>query len=100
MVRITAEDLDDSMFVDADGNMLDPAITRYVLMPDPRVRETDRPCQLWIVTTDDVGYLPSEVEMGSFDEAERACDAVNARMGWTREEADRIILASMGGGTA
>ena len=100
MVRITAEDLDDCMFVDADGNVLDPAITPYVLIPDPKVCETDRPCQLWIVTTDDAGYLPSEVEMGSFDEAERACDAANARMGWTREEADRIILASMGGGTA
>ena len=100
MVRITAEDLDDCMFVDADGNVLDPAITPYLLMPDPKVRETDRPCHLWIVTTDDVGYLPSEAEIGSFHEAERACDAANARMGWTREEADRIILTSMGGGTA
>ena len=100
MVRITAEDLDDCMFVDADGNVLDPAFTPYVLMPDPKVRRTDSPCQLWIVTRDDTGYLPSEVEMGSFDEAERACDAANARMGWTREEADRIIPASMRGGTA
>ena len=100
MVRITAEDLDDYMFVDADGNMFDPALTVYVLMPDPKVRRTDDPCRLWIVTRDDVGYLPSEVEMGSFDKAERACDAANARMGWTREEVDRIFLASMGGGAA
>ena len=99
MVRITAEDLNDCMFVDAAGNVLDPAITPYVLMPDPKVRETDRPCQLWIVTRDDADYLPSEVEMGSFDEAERACDTDNACIGWTREEAHRIILASMGGGT-
>ena len=38
--------------------------------------------------------------MGSFDEAERACDAANARMGWTREETDRIILAPIAGVTA
>ena len=29
MVRITAEDLADCMFVDADGNLLDPAITPF-----------------------------------------------------------------------
>ena len=80
--------------------VLDPAITHCVLMPDPKVRETNRPCQLRIVTRDDAGYLPSDVEMGSYDEAERACDAANARMGWTRAEVDRIVLASMGGGTA
>ena len=99
-MRITTEDLDDCMFVDADGHVLDPAITPYVLMSDPKVRETDRSCQLWIVTKDDAGYLPSEVEMGNFEEAERACDALNARMGWTRDEADRIILTSTSGGTA
>ena len=98
MVRITAEDLDDCTFV--DGNVLDPAITSYVLMPDPKVRRTDDPCQLWNVTTNDVGELPSEVEIASFDEAESVCDAANMRMGWTREEVDRITLASMGGGTA
>ena len=100
MVRITAVDLDDCIFVDAGGNALDPAVTPYLLMPDPKVHDTDSPCQLWIVNRDDAGYLPSEVEMRSFDEAERACDTANARMGWTREEADGIILASMGGGTA
>ena len=99
MVRITAEDLDDCMFVDSDGNVVDPAVTYYVFMPDPKVRQTDSPCQLWIVTRDGVGYLPLKVDMGSFNEAERACDTANARMGWTREEADGIILASMGGGT-
>ena len=100
MAKITAEDLDDCMIIDADGNVLEPTVTPYVLMHDTKVHDTDRPCQLWIVARDDSGYLPSQVEMGSLDEAERACDAANARMGWTREEADRIILASMGGGTA
>ena len=100
MVRINAKDLDDCMFVDADGNVLDPAVTPYVLMADPKEFGTNDPCQLWIVTTDDAGYLPAEVEMDNFDKAEKACDAANARLGWTREEADRIILASMGGGTA
>ena len=100
MVRISAEDHGDCMFVDAEGNGPKPAVTPYVLMPDPKVRETDDPCQLWIVTSDDAGYLPSEVEMGSFDEAERACDAANVRMSWTREEADRIIPSLIGGGTA
>ena len=98
MARITAEDRDDCTFV--DGNVLDPAITSYVLMPDPKVRRTDDPCQLWNVTTDDFGELPSEVEMASVDEAESVRDAANTRMGWTREEADRITLASIGGGTA
>ena len=98
MVRITAEGLDDCMFVEVDGNVLDPAVTPYVL--DPKVHDTDRPRQLWIVTRDDPGYLPSKVQMGSIIEAERACDAAYARMGWAREEADRIVLSSMGGGTA
>ena len=100
MERITVTDLDDCIFFEADGNVLDPAVTPYVLMPDPKVRQTDNPCQLRIVTKDDASYLPSEVEMGSFDEAERPCGAANARMGWPLEEADGIILAPMGGGTA
>ena len=75
MVRVTAEELDDGMFVDADGNVVDPAITPIVLMPDPKLRRTVGPWQLWIVTTDEAGSLPSEVEMGSFYEAEEACDA-------------------------
>ena len=100
MVRITAEGLDDCMFVDVDGNVLHPAVTPYVLMHDPKVHDTDRPHQLWFVTRDDPGYLPSKFQMESIIEAERACDVANARMGWTREEADRIVLASMGGGTA
>ena len=71
-----------------------------VLMPDPKLRRTVGPWQLWIVTTDETGSLPSEVEMGSFYEAEEAYDAANARMSWIREEAGRVTLASMGGGTA
>ena len=100
MVRVTAEELDDGMFVDADGNVVDPAITPIVLMPDPKLRRTVGPWQLWIVTTDEAGSLPSEEEMGSFYEAEEACDAANARMGWIREEAGRVILASIVCGTA
>ena len=61
--------------VDADQNVVDPAITPIVLMPDPKLRRTVGPWQLWIVTTDEAGSLPSEVEMGSFYEAEEACDA-------------------------
>ena len=45
-------------------------------------------------------YHPTQLEMAIYDEADRACDAYNAQIGWTREEADRIILASMGGGEA
>ena len=100
MVPTTAEDLDNCMLVDADANVLAPAITPYVIMPDSKVRETDGPCQPWIVTRDDAGYLPSEVDVGSFDEAERACDAADARMGSSREEAHRIILAPIAGGAA
>ena len=48
MVRITAENLDERIFVDAEGNVLDPAFNPYVLMPDPKERETDGPCQLWV----------------------------------------------------
>ena len=92
--------LDDCIFVDVGRNALDPAVTPYVLMPDPKVHDTDSPCHLRIVTTDDAGYLPSEVGMRSFDGTERACDAANSRMSCTREEADGSILASMGGGTA
>lgn len=99
MVQNTVEDLDDCKFVDADGNVLAPAVTPYVLMPNAKVRQTDSPCQLWIVTRDDGGYLPSEMEMGTFDEAERACDAADARMAWTREEAGGFVLALMGRGT-
>ena len=41
------------------------------------------------------GYHPAQLEMATYDEADRACAAYNAPMGWTREEADRIILASI-----
>lgn len=99
-MRITAEELDERRFIDEDGNLLDPAETPFVLMPDPKAREAGGPCPLWIVTRGGQGYFPTEIEMENWNEAEKACDAANARMGWTRDEADRIILASMGGGTA
>ena len=40
-MRLTAEDLADCRYVDTNGNVLNPAITPCVLMPDPKVRETD-----------------------------------------------------------
>ena len=96
---IAPEDLDEGRFIDDDGNLLDPAATPFVLMPDPKSRDRAGPCRLWIVIEGGQGYHPTELEMESWQEAERACDDANFRMGWSREEADRIILASMSGGT-
>ena len=100
MTRITTDELLEMIFVDDDGEVLDPETTPYVLMPHPGARPTSRPCELCIARKDQSGYNPLDLEMPSFDEARAACDAVNAQMNWTPEEADRIILASMGGGTA
>ena len=100
MKRITAEDLDEALFIDDDGVVLEPAITPHVLMPDPKTREEGEPCQIWLVMKDHCGYCPTELEMPSRREAQEACDAFNLRMGVSQEEADRIILASMSGGTA
>ncbi len=80
-------------------SVLDPAVTPFVLMPDPGVRVRGGPCQLWLVTMGSFGYHPTELEMASFEEAERACDDANLAMGWSPEAADEVILASMGGGT-
>lgn len=99
MKRITADDLDETVFIDDDGIVLDPAITPYVLMPDPKPPE-GQPCRLWLVIKDECGYRPTEMEMASASEAQEACDAYNLRMGFSQDEADRIILASMSGGTA
>ena len=99
-MRITAGDIDAYMLVGTVGIVFDPAITPYLLMPARSVRDTDGPCWLWLVTRDDASNLPSEAVMGSFDEVERTCDAANAVMGCTREEVNRIILASLGSGTA
>ena len=100
MTRITTDKLLKLIFVDADGEVLDPKTTPYVLMPRPGAHRTSAPCELCIARRDQSGYYPLDLEMPSFDEAEAACDAVNTRMDWTPEEVDRIILASMGGGTA
>ena len=97
---IGVDDLDETRFVDEDGNLLDPAATPFVLMPDPKARDTPGPCRIWIVTKGGQGYLPTEATMENWEEAERACDAANSRMGWSREDVDWIILASMSGGTA
>lgn len=99
MKRIAAGDLDETVFIDDDGTVLDPAITPYVPMPDPKPPE-GQPFRLWLVIKDECGYRPTEMEMASGREAQEACDAYNLRMGFSREEADRIILASMSGGTA
>lgn len=100
MKRITAERLHEAVFMDDDGTVLDPAVTPYVLLPDPKLSPEGEPCQLWLVTRGEFGYCPTEVELASRSEAQEACDAFNLHMGFSREEADRIILASMGGGTA
>ena len=100
MKRITAEDLYEAVFIDDYGSVLDPAITPHVLMPDPKPPEEGQPCQLWLVIKDECGYRPTEMEMASSREAQEACDAFNLRMGLSPEQADRIILASMSGGTA
>ena len=100
MRRVTAEDLDEAVFIADDGTVLDPAISPHVLMPDPKPPEEGRPCQLWLVIKDELGYRPTEMEMASGREAQEACDSFNLRMGFSPEEADRIILASMSGGTA
>ena len=100
MPRITAERPLEAVFMDEDGTVLDPAVTPYVLMPDPKPAPEGEPCQLWLVTKGGLGYCPTELEMASSREAHEACDAFNLRMGFSQEEADRIILASMSGGTA
>ena len=100
MKRITAEDLDEAVFIDDDGTVLDPAVTPHVLMPDPKTPEQGQPCQLWLVIKDECGYRPTGLEMASRLKAQEACDAFNLRMDFCQEEADRIILASMNGGMA
>ena len=85
--------------MDDHGNVLDPLTDPHVLMPHPQARRNPGPCLICIVMNDgQTGYHPIEIEMASFEEAERACDAANARMGWTQQE--RIIVTSVGGGLA
>ena len=43
---IGADDLDETGFIDEDGNLLDPAATPFVLMPDPKGHDTTGPCRL------------------------------------------------------
>ena len=100
MVRITAEQLGEITFLDNDDHVVDPDTTPYVLMPHPKQPRKGRPCEVCIVTKGDLGYVLLDLELDSREEAERACRAVNARMGWTEEDVDRIILASMGGAIA
>ena len=97
---IGADDLDESRFIDEDGNLLDPAATPFALMPAPKARDTPCPCRIWIVTKGGQGYRPTEATMENWEEAQGACDAANSRMEWSRNHAGRIILACMSGGTA
>ena len=53
-----------------------------------------------IATRDSLGYCPIELNMGSIDEAKDACAATNLTISWSPEEADGVILGSMGGRTA
>ena len=100
MKRIASEDLDDCVFIGEDGSVLEPGMDSFVLMPDPKARRAGGPCRLWLVQEGSFGYCPAELEMGGFDEAESACGAFSLGMGRSPEEADELILASMGGGTA
>ena len=87
--------------MDDDGNVLDPQPTPDVLMPHPQASRNPDPCLLCIVmNAGHSGYHPTELEMASFEEAEQACNAFNAQLGWTPEDVERIIVASMGGGLA
>ena len=42
MTRITTDELLEMIFVDDDGEVLDPETTPYVLMPHPGARPTSR----------------------------------------------------------
>ena len=89
---IAADDLDECRFVDEDGNLLHPVATPFILMPDPKARDAAGPCQLWIVTKGGQAYLPSEVEIENWEEAEGACDAANSRVGRTRRRAGVFVV--------
>ena len=100
MKRISAEELAAAVFLDHDGRVVDPETTPYVLMPHPMAPRDAAPCPLCVVTEGDEGYVLLELEMDNREEAERACASVNAGMGWTEQDVDRIVFASMGGGSA
>ena len=57
--------------MDGDGTVLDPAVTPYVPMPDPKPGPESEPCQLWLVTGGEFGYGPTEVELPGRSEAGR-----------------------------
>ena len=100
MKRIASEDRHDCVFIGEDESVLEPGVASFVLMPDPKAHRNGGPCRLCLVTEGSLGYCPTELEMGSFEEAKSACDAFNLGIGWSPQEADQLILASMGGGTA
>ena len=80
--------------------MLDHAATSFIPMPDPKAYREGGPCRLWLVTKNSVKCCPTELEMASLNEAEGACDTGNREIGRSQEEADGVILASMGGASA
>ena len=100
MKRVTVEELCEFIFVDDDGTVLDPGVDAYVLTPDPKARRRGGPCHIWLVSGGCAGDCPTGLEMESWKEAEEGCDAANAQLGRSPEEADRIILACMAGGAS
>ena len=101
MPQITETELLNTRFMDDDGNVLDPLTNPHVLMPHPQAHPNSGPCLICLVIGDgQPGYHPTELQMASFEEAEPACDAANARMGWTPQDVERVIVTSMGGGLA
>ena len=50
--------------MDDDGTVLDPAITRYVPMSDPKPSPEGERCQLSLVTWGEFGYGFTDTEMG------------------------------------
>ena len=100
MKLVVSEDLHDCVFIGEDGGVLKPAVASFVLMPDPKAHPNGGPCRLSLVTESSLSYCSTDLERGSFYDTESACDAFNHGIGRSQQEADELILASMGGGTA
>ncbi len=95
MKRVIAEKLCKCSFIEEDGTLYDSVSNPHVLMPAPEVREGSRPIR--IVPAEGPGYFPTKMEMDSWEEVQKACDALNIQMGCSLDRVERIILASMGG---
>ena len=53
-----------SMIVDATGDVLNPAVIPYALIPDPQPVRKSGSSRFWILTSEDADYLPVEVLRG------------------------------------